>query len=179
MMGQRGKGHVFMPDKWVFPGGRVEPTDARLPAAAELCARTEWLLQQGGAVRRPSRAFALAAARETHEETGLIVGGPEGPDLSRFTFVARAVTPPYRTRRFDARFFMADAEAVLLDDRPAGPTEELLQVRWLGFDEAEQLDLPNITRFVLKEVRGRMAGQDLKPPFTRYRRGAQILERLG
>ena len=38
MMGQRSKGHVFMPDKWVFPGGRVDPGDAR--AKATLYAET-------------------------------------------------------------------------------------------------------------------------------------------
>jgi 8-oxo-dGTP pyrophosphatase MutT (NUDIX family) len=179
MMGQRGKGHVFMPDKWVFPGGRVDPGDARLPAAAELTAETEWLLQQGGVVRRPPRAFALAAARETLEETGLQVGGPEGPDLSRFSLVARAVTPPYRPRRYDARFFMADADAVLFDDRPAGDTDELLQVRWLSFAEAEQQDLPRITRYVLGEVQARLAGQEGKPPFFRWRRGGHVMERLG
>jgi 8-oxo-dGTP pyrophosphatase MutT (NUDIX family) len=179
MMGQRAAGHVFMPDKWVFPGGRVDPGDARLPAANELTAKTEWLLQQGGVVRRPPRAFALAAARETIEETGLQVGGPEGPDLSKFTFVARAITPPYRPRRFDARFFMADAEAVLLDDRPAGPTDELLHVRWLSLDEAEQLDLPAITRFILKEVRARLSGEAVQPPFMRAIRGSHIMERLG
>lgn len=180
MMGQRASGHVFMPEKWVFPGGRVDPGDARLPAAAELTAETDWLLQQGGVVRRPSRAFALAAARETHEETGLQVGGPEGPDLSRFSFIARAVTPPYRPRRFDARFFMADADAVLFDDKPpAGADEELLHVAWLPFDEAERLDLPRITRFVLGEVRARLAGETHKPPFFRLRRGNQVMERLG
>lgn len=179
MMGQRGKGHVFMPDKWVFPGGRVDPTDSRLPAAAELTAETEWLLQQGGVVRRPPRAFALAAARETLEETGLQVGGPDGPDLSKFSLVARAVTPPYRPRRFDARFFIADAEAVLFDDRPANASEELLHVRWLSLDEAEQQDLPTITRFILKEVRARLGGEKLQPPFLRYSRGAQTMERLG
>src|SRR5215470_884067 len=76
MMGQRAKGHVFMPDKWVFPGGRVDPGDARAKAASELTAETERRLRAGG-VRRAPRAFALAATRETLEETGLQVGGPE------------------------------------------------------------------------------------------------------
>src|SRR5690606_27451213 len=71
MMGQRAKGHVFMPDKWVFPGGRVDPGDSRLPAATELTPETETLLKKGGVVRRPPRAFALAATRETLEEAGL------------------------------------------------------------------------------------------------------------
>ena len=68
MMGQRSKGHVFMPDKWVFPGGRVDPGDARAKAATELTAETEALLKKGTLSRRPPRAFALAATRETLEE---------------------------------------------------------------------------------------------------------------
>lgn len=178
MLGQRSKGHVFMPDKWVFPGGRVDPGDARLPAAAELTPDTEALLRQGGAVRRPPRAFALAAARETQEEAGLTLGDGAGPDLSKLSFVARAITPPYRSRRFDARFFMADAEQVLCDDCPIAG-EELLHIRWFSLDEAESLDLPSITRFVIKEVRARLEGEARKPPFLRFVRGAHVMDRLG
>ncbi len=177
MMGQRGKGHVFMPDKWVFPGGRVDPGDAKLPAAAELTPETEALLRKGTAVRRPPRAFALAAVRETKEEAGLVVGGEAGPDLSKLAFVARAITPPYRPRRFDARFFLADAEAVLVHDEPEAG-EELLHTRWFSLEEAMALDLPSITRFVLKEVEARLAGQAIAPPFLRWSRGAHTMERL-
>lgn len=178
MMGQRSKGHVFMPDKWVFPGGRVDPGDAKLPAAHELTPETEALLRMGGQVRRAPRAFALAAARETREEAGLTLGDGGGPDLSKLIYVARAITPPYRPRRFDARFFMADAAEVLCDDCPV-QGEELLHVRWFSLDEAESLDLPSITRFVLKEVRARLSGEAVKPPFLRFSRGAHTLERLG
>jgi 8-oxo-dGTP pyrophosphatase MutT (NUDIX family) len=177
MMGQRAKGHVFMPDKWVFPGGRVDPGDARAKAALELTAETEALLKTGGLVRRPPRAFALAAVRETREEAGLVLGDDHGPDLSQLQFVARAITPPYRPRRFDARFFLADSEAVLAHDEPEAG-EELLHTRWFSLDEAEALDLPSITRFVLKEVRTRLGGQAVDPPFLRWSRGAHTLERL-
>jgi 8-oxo-dGTP pyrophosphatase MutT (NUDIX family) len=177
MMGQRAKGHVFMPDKWVFPGGRVDPQDARGKAAVELTPQTEALLRSGGLVRRPPRAFALAAVRETREEAGLVLGDESGPDLSKLQFVARAITPPYRPRRFDARFFLADAEAVLAHDEPEAG-EELLHTKWFTLDEAEALDLPSITRFVLKEVRARLAGEPVEPPFLRWSRGAHTLERL-
>lgn len=177
MMGQRSKGHVFMPDKWVFPGGRVDPGDARAKAATELTAATEALLRRGTASRRPPRAFALAAARETLEEAGLRLGGPAGPELDKLSFVARAITPPNRPRRFDARFFMADAEAVLADDKPV-MGEELLHVRWFSLAEAKGLDLPSITRFVLKEVEARLAGEPVAPPFLRWSRGSHSLERL-
>lgn len=177
MMGQRAKGHVFMPNKWVFPGGAVDPGDAKARASAELTPETEALLRQGSLVRRPPRAFALAAARETREEVGLTLGDAAGPDLSKLSFVARAITPPYRSRRFDARFFMADAEAVLMDDTPVGG-DELLHIKWFSLDEAEQLDLPSITRFIMREVRARLAGEAVAPPYLRFSRGAHILDRL-
>jgi 8-oxo-dGTP pyrophosphatase MutT (NUDIX family) len=177
MMGQRSKGHVFMPDKWVFPGGRVDPGDARAKAAIELTPETEALLRRGGIIRRPPRAFALAAVRETREEAGLVLGAEDGPDLSKLQFVARAITPPYRPRRFDARFFLADAEAVLAHDEPEAG-EELLHLRWFSLDEALALDLPSITRFVLKEVGSRLNGETVAPPFLRFVRGSHSLERL-
>ena len=105
------------------------------------------------------------------------VGGEAGPDLSKLAFVARAITPPYRPRRFDARFFLADAEAVLVHDDPVAG-EELLHTRWFSLEEAEALDLPSITRFVLKEVRARLAGEVVAPPFLRWSRGTHSLERL-
>lgn len=177
MMGQRSKGHVFMPDKWVFPGGRVDPQDARAKAATELTPETEALLKLGGVIRRPPRAYALAATRETLEETGLIVGGASGPELDKLQFVARAITPPYRPRRFDARFFLADAEEVLASFEPVAG-EELLHTKWFSLDDAEALDLPSITRFVLKEVRLRLAGQAVEPPFLRFLRGSHQMDRL-
>jgi 8-oxo-dGTP pyrophosphatase MutT (NUDIX family) len=177
MMGQRSKGHVFMPDKWVFPGGRVDPQDARAKAATELTPETEALLQLGGVIRRPPRAYALAATRETLEETGLVLGGPGGPELDKLQFVARAITPPYRPRRFDARFFLADAEAVLASFEPVAG-EELLHTKWFSLDDAERLDLPSITRFVLKEVRQRLTGQVVEPPFLRFLRGSHQMDRL-
>jgi 8-oxo-dGTP pyrophosphatase MutT (NUDIX family) len=177
MMGQRGKGHVFMPDKWVFPGGRVDPGDARAKAAKELTGETERLLKLGG-VRRAPRAFALAAVRETKEEAGLVLGGEAGPDLSKLSLICRAITPPHRPRRFDARFFMADAEAVGIFADPS-PSEELLHTNWFSLEEAEALDLPSVTRFVMKEIRARLAGETVQPPFLRWTRGGHQLDRLG
>ena len=33
LLGKRHQGHKFMPGKFVFPGGRVDPADRRMPAA--------------------------------------------------------------------------------------------------------------------------------------------------
>lgn len=187
LMGQRSRGHVFMPDKWVFPGGRVDPCDVRAPAAVELSSEVERYLA-ATSVRRRARAFALAAVRETFEETGLVVGRagtlegkiPKGwqdyavhgaaADLSRFAYICRAITPPHRPRRFDARFFYAEAEEVLLDDRPHASGDELLHVEWFELDEAEKLDLPMVTRFVIGQVRRRLEGEVVEPPFLRWQR---------
>jgi 8-oxo-dGTP pyrophosphatase MutT (NUDIX family) len=195
LMGQRAKGHVFMPDKWVFPGGRVEREDAKALACEELTKEAEEALRKEGCRRAP-RAFAMAAVREVFEESGLIVGrrgGPPGPapkgweayaahhvapDLSQLAFIARAITPPYRPRRFDARFFMADADRVLLDDRPVAGDEELLHTRWFPLADAFALDLPNVTRFVLGEVQERLKGEPLRPPFLRWTRTGHKTDRL-
>ncbi|MDX2237271.1 MAG: NUDIX hydrolase [Hyphomonadaceae bacterium] len=195
LMGQRSKGHVFMPDKWVFPGGAVDRADAAAPAASELTPSCEARLRAEGARRAP-RAFPLAAVRETWEETGLIVGrrgapavkAPPGwesylaadaaPELAKLTFICRAITPPYRPRRFDARFFMAHAEEVLMDDRPIGGGPELLHTEWFALDDALKLDLPSVTRFVLGEVQERLKGEALAPPFLRWSRGGHRMDRL-
>jgi len=176
LMGQRAGGHAFMPDKWVFPGGAVERGDARAPAASELRPEVEAQLRYGG-VRRAPRAFALAAARETLEETGLMLGGTEGPDMARLSLICRAITPPYRPRRFDARFFLADAAALLADDAPM-PGAELVHTAWVGLEAAESLDLPAITRFVLAEVRSRLAGEARGPAYLRWVRGGHQLDRI-
>ncbi len=75
------------------------------------------------------------------------------PRLDTMEFIARAITPPNRTRRFDARFFMADASAIAhtLDVRD---NDELLTPCWLTLPEARALDLPSITRVVLGRGRG-------------------------
>src|SRR5665213_2665231 len=69
LMGKRHDRHKFMPGKYVFPGGAVEPADRRMSAAGALDAVVEAkLLAQ---TRRSSpgfaRALALAAVRETFE----------------------------------------------------------------------------------------------------------------
>ncbi len=68
-----------MPGKFVFPGGRIEPSDRLMAASALLHERHVARLMQR--VKRPSAAkaaaFALAAVRETYEETGLMLGVPQ------------------------------------------------------------------------------------------------------
>src|SRR5882672_6203222 len=67
LMGRRHAGHAFMPGKFVFPGGRTDPADSRIPIATSLHPHEEAKLTAG--VGRTSlaraRAIALSAIRET------------------------------------------------------------------------------------------------------------------
>lgn len=151
LMGQRGAGAVFMPSKYVFPGGAVDPGDGHpgpLPLSAECAAR----LEQSGVA---PGALVGAALRELAEETGLALR----PDAPPLRFVFRAITPPGRTRRFDARFFLADAAGLATDaDDFSGASDELSHLHWIGLTEARALDLPFITEVVLAEVTNLLNG---------------------
>ena len=128
LVGKRHEKVVFMPGKIVFPGGRVDKADSRVPTAAPIPAALEANLLKGRPKITPSRAraLAIAAIREACEETGLCLGrknlgskpGLTGawkpfadagllPDPSGLYLVTRAITPPGRIRRFDTRFFAA------------------------------------------------------------------------
>lgn len=193
LMGRRAHGHVFMASKWVFPGGRIDRSDFRAAFTGDFDARTAARLAHGAPPAR-ARALALAAVRETFEETGLVVGraappasvaGPWReyratgalPDLSVLTYMARAITPPGRARRFDARFFLADAEA-LIDLDPIAGSGELDEIAWIPLAEAETLDLPAITRFIVGEVRQRLEDPDRPAPFVRFIRGRHDIQAL-
>lgn len=167
LMGRRSAQHVFMPNKYVFPGGRVDRADATAPLAGDLDTDVLDVMCRSLPERR-ARAAAAAAVRETAEETGLLIASPgqhrsrhphwrpfkqDGflPDLSGLRLITRAVTPPGRTRRFDTWFFTADASE-LGDERAPVPSSELEDVRWVPLPEARTLDLPMVTHFVLGEL---------------------------
>jgi len=203
LMGKRHPGHTFMPGKFVFPGGRIDPEDRRMPAAGALHPRVEAAL--AARVARPSnrrgRALALAAIRETYEETGLLVGvrrapagpAPAGPwtvfhdhgvvpDLGALHFIGRAITPPGQPRRFDARFFAVDRALIAREvEGITGPECELDEVAWVGLPEARRLDLPRITHVMLEELDHRLQngfGHDLPAPFYYFRHGRFVREML-
>jgi 8-oxo-dGTP pyrophosphatase MutT (NUDIX family) len=192
MMGRRHDRHKFMPGKFVFPGGRVEVYDGRMAAASELPEAVERRLLAH--VKRPTkakaRALALAALRETSEETGVVLGTRnaqtpripgEGwkpfadanvmPDLQSLHFIARAITPPRRPRRFDTRFFAIDAKTIAHRfDGTVGPDGEFDDLVWIPVSEARQLDLPTITQVVLEELEARVqAGLETDRPVPFYR----------
>ena len=179
LMGQRGASAAFMPNKFVFPGGAVDPEDAHVPFADPLSPLCESRLTDGVAKDR-ALALAGAAIRELWEETGQILGRPGTwdapphnwqdfaarghlPSAAPLQFVFRAITPPGRPRRFDARFFLLDADDLASDpDDFSAASDELAHLQWIALDKVRGFDLPFITEVVLAEVAARAT--DPHPP---------------
>jgi len=175
-MGRRHAGLAFMAGKHVFPGGRTDPRDGRMPRCDDLDGR-----EIARVARHPARAraIALCALREAWEEAGIVLGRPSRnsgsnllpdgfltasvvPSLSPLRLIARAVTPPGAVRRFDTRFF-----AVWRDELAAETGEqsgELEALGWHTLDEAADLDLAEITRIVLDDLRARLAADPMLLP---------------
>jgi 8-oxo-dGTP pyrophosphatase MutT (NUDIX family) len=190
LMGRRSRGHDFMPNKWVFPGGRVDRGDYGAPAASELAPDVAAALAAAvppGRARSLPRALAMAAVRETYEEAGLLLAAPfasrarargwsgfldagAAPDLAALSFLARAVTPPDLPKRFDACFFTADAARLLSQTRAQG-SGELDEIDWFTLEAVERLDLPNVTRFIVGELIQRLADRSRPVLSLRPRRG--------
>ena len=146
LMGMRGAKHRFMPNRLVFPGGAVDPTDHKAPFATPLREETRALLERT-APPRLAQGLAGAAARELEEETGLTLGAP--PALDGLSYLCRAVTPPSQPVRFNARFLVVDVERISGTLAGSGELEEL---RYYGMEEALAFDLAGITRDILKNL---------------------------
>lgn len=182
LMGQRHLDSAFMPGMYVFPGGRVDRADSRLNVPDKLHETVEKKLlsdMKGIATPRRAQALALAAIRETCEETGLLIGTPNTqnwttaspswspfvehgvtPSLSSLTFFLRAITPPRQSRRFDTRFFCTTTDAIA--HQMPNDNDELLNLHWLTFPQALKLELPRITKFVLETLEEKL-GVDQYP----------------
>lgn len=194
LMGQRGAQAAFMPNKYVFPGGAVDAGDAAIDVALSDLTRAQ--LAQDSTL--PPHALAAAAIRELWEETGQILGtagtwpdAPQGwrgfaatghhPNGGALEFMFRAVTPQGRPRRFDARFFMVDAEHLCSDaDDFERAEDELGHLHWVPLKDARALDLPFITEVVLAEVSARLKrGPSDSVPFFRNDDESHLVTRLG
>jgi 8-oxo-dGTP pyrophosphatase MutT (NUDIX family) len=205
LVGKRHDKVVFMPGKFVFPGGRVDKSDNRVPVAAPIPEELEANLLKGSPKIPASRArsLAIAAIREACEETGLCLGrktegkapkleGPWTPfadagllpDPSGLFLIARAITPPGRIKRFDTRFFTADASAI--SHRVEGvihPDAELVELVWVELGSQPLADLHPMTKNVLGELERRLAlgplSHDAPVPFFHFYAGRMQKDVLG
>jgi 8-oxo-dGTP pyrophosphatase MutT (NUDIX family) len=181
LMGRRHMRHAFMPGKFVFPGGRTDAADSRIPVATGLHPDVESKIARGRVSAARARAIALSAVRETYEEAGLLIGRSGSfataktdwhgfvehgvaPSLEGLRFIARAITPPGRVRRFDTRFFAAFRDDVAVELPDGGPTDELEEIMWITLDKAVEADIPAITRNILGDLSTRLRDDpDLTP----------------
>jgi len=166
LMGQRAKRHDFMPDVYVFPGGRVDRGDSYVRYAGRLSPKAETILEAAYSPRK-ARAVALAAVRETYEETSLMLGTkaktPKAahsdpswqafydtgqlPSLDGVEVFGRAITPPHRHKRFDTWFFIKHLDLDI--PPPTQDSAELLNVGWFTFEEIKNLDCQRATVMML------------------------------
>lgn len=197
LMGKRRMEQVFMPGKYVFPGGRADKDDKIVQSADELPPiETAKLLldMKGSPSATRARGLALAAIRETFEEAGLLVGHRVSlplattaagwgeflahgylPKISDLTFFARAITPPGRPRRYDTRFFCCDVAAIT--HRIDANDGELSGLHWLTIEDTRGIDLAPITRVVLEDLTDRLnasspTAADAAVPYYHFKNGS-------
>ncbi|MBT5414058.1 MAG: NUDIX domain-containing protein [Rhodospirillaceae bacterium] len=180
LMGQRSKNLDFMPHRYVFPGGRLDTEDHRVRPATDFRPSVKDKLARSLPPDR-ARALAVAAIRETFEETGLILGKPApapkgsvtedwkgfldlglAPALDELDAIGRAITPAQLPKRFNARFFVARADHVQGEIVGSG---ELINIGWLPVEEAIAMGIADIT-----EIVARLALRWFQHPQTRFTR---------
>ena len=182
LMGRRAARHAFLPHFYVFPGGRLDADDYRVPVASDIAAdvadQVAISCSDDGGMAKP-RALAVAAARETHEETGLVLGemdadGAYRPELAPLEYVGRAITPPASPIRFHARFFACSAELLHGDLQGSG---ELLDLAWRPIRVALTMPIADVTEFMLEEVirLRRQSAIRVGAPLFSYRNGKPMI----
>jgi 8-oxo-dGTP pyrophosphatase MutT (NUDIX family) len=179
LVGRRSSKHVFMPDVYVFPGGRRDASDHLVAVSNPLNPlANERLAVRAGARCSDSRlrALGVAALRELYEEAGVAIGmqlgeRPEGalpfrPDLSNLRFLARAITPAGMVRRFDTRFFTLFTDEADVDPAGATASHELEDLRWVDIFDHKGIEMPDITVLILEELQ-KSIQEDKSLPFGR------------
>jgi hypothetical protein len=131
LVGKRHDKVVFMPGKYVFPGGRVDKSD--------------------------NGTKTLNGVWQPFADAGLL------PDPSSLFLIARAITPPGRVRRFDTRFFIADASAIAHKvEGVVHADAELVELVWVEIGSEPLADAHMMTKNVLRELDKRLATGPLR-----------------
>jgi 8-oxo-dGTP pyrophosphatase MutT (NUDIX family) len=175
LMGRRAARHRFVPHHYVFPGGRVDRRDYDTPARSVLRGEVLRRLSES-ATPRLAHALAVAAARETWEETGLVQGevsdGALQPDLGGLDYVLRAITPAQSPIRFHARFFAVEAERLSGTLRGNG---ELVDLDWRPLGECLRLPIVDVTEFILRRLQDGPPGATQGVELFSFRRGRSVV----
>lgn len=196
LLGRRHSKTQFLPDIYVAPGGRVDAEDMAPSGFAERVHPAIARDLARGAGRRPPMAFLRAALRETHEETGLLVGQPAtgeaerggsgiwaayrragwSPAFEGLDFVLRAITPRESRRRYNTRFFLADGAQARGELAGNG---ELLDLGWRPVAALDELNIVDVTwaliNAALQRWRSRApVGRD-RPKLLIYRNNTLVL----
>ena len=188
LMGKRGRKAVFS-NAYVFAGGKVDPEDFLPKPASEL---NPDIVKRISIDSEKSISFAMAAVRESFEETGLLLGAPGdlgatgnstwdeirstnlAPDLEKLGYVGHAITPASKAVRFNARFFYAWEHDMTGQLAGSG---ELSDLAFLTFSDALNLPMVDVTEFMLGEMIRREETGFSTPatyPFFGYRKDRQF-----
>jgi|TARA_B110000196_G_C20928055_1_gene558604 8-oxo-dGTP pyrophosphatase MutT (NUDIX family) len=163
LMGKRNSFHKFMPNKIVFPGGKLDEIDVKVSNQVKKLPEFKKLLSSDIQLRN-HLAHYFCALREAYEETGVIIGCDnysflnddnnklrklsDYPRVGNIKLIARAITPPHSRIRFDNRFFLVNSKYITKYSRVN--SNELLDIDWYNLDKAINLDIPPITKRILK-----------------------------
>lgn len=156
LMGKRSSKHAFMPNVFVFPGGRKDSDDWRVKSSTQLSNEVISKLMErthSRFSRATAHSLAIAAARELYEETSLHLSkNGDLFDLSPLRFVARAITPLGHNRRYDTRFFSCFCDEIQLDTSKLEDSNELSDLQWVDIQSPKKLDFAPITAHILDHL---------------------------
>lgn len=197
LLGRRHAKTAFLPDIYVVPGGRVDSADLT-PSGFPEPIHPAVAGQLAVGCRRSPLAFLRAALRETHEETGLLVGRPGAtsttpaagvwsaygaaglaPEFAGLDFVLRAITPRESPRRYNTRFFLADGAQAAGALKGDG---ELLDLGWRPTGDLDRLNIVDVTweliRVAMRRWRDRTPTGAEAPKLLIYRNNNMTLTAL-
>ena len=178
LMGRRHADSEFMPGYYVFPGGAVEAADRSANPASPFDCTHLGAMGVGGKAAGAA-ALAVAAVRETYEETGVMIAAPGevgdapgrtfdemrrrgvAPALGRLVYLGRAITPTWSPIRFHARFFLTRLRPGHVE---LGGDGELGDLVWVPLAEVPSLPTIDITRFMADYAGGIIRGAPVLPP---------------